>query len=351
MTGITINPSTINSGDNVTIVATGFTPNHAIIYAFAPRGADSPTGTVRSTTDENGNQTITVGPISNPNGSYQVTASDGINTAVGYFAIGSNLPTPSLTCTPSINVGGTLSFTFYGMSPMVSVWVGVVGGGGIYVVSNSLGSGTGSFTDGDQAGNYTLSATDGSHTASASFTIGSSSNVQLTLNSAGAGSVSNSPSGTSFAIGTVVTLTATPAQGATFSGWYEGINILSTSQSYQITMNANRSILGLFTSQQTVVITPNPVSQGGKISVAVTNFLANHALTITVVETGGYWSVGATDGSGNATYTNLGPITNAPGSYSLRVSDGTNSVTVSFIITGSSQPGYSNLVITNVTKV
>lgn len=80
--------------------------------------------------------------------------------------------TPTLTCTSSLKTGDVLSFSFTGFTPNAQVWVGVVGGGGVYVYASSLGAGSGSFVDGDPAGSYTLRASDDyGKVATASFTV------------------------------------------------------------------------------------------------------------------------------------------------------------------------------------
>jgi hypothetical protein len=80
---------------------------------------------------------------------------------------------PSLTCTASVPYGGDIDFDFAGFPPNVSVWVGVVGGGGSSYSSNSNGVGSGSIGPlGEAPGSYQLEAYDSfGHRATANFTI------------------------------------------------------------------------------------------------------------------------------------------------------------------------------------
>ena len=67
------------------------------------------------------------------------------------------------------------------------------------------------------------------------------------------GSVSTNPGGTSFASGTQVTLTATPASGYTFSGWSGDAS--GTATSVTVTMDSNKTVTANFTVNQTVTTT------------------------------------------------------------------------------------------------
>lgn len=75
------------------------------------------------------------------------------------------------------------------------------------------------------------------------------STYTLTLNKIGIGDVSASPAGPTYAAGTVVTLTATPLLGNTFINWTgdaSGTNTTTT-----VTMSANKTVTGNFTSNYT----------------------------------------------------------------------------------------------------
>jgi pectate lyase len=71
----------------------------------------------------------------------------------------------------------------------------------------------------------------------------------LTTNVVGSGAVAASPTGPTYAAGTVVTLTATASAGFSFAGWSG--DLVSTANPATITMNANKSVTATFTSSTT----------------------------------------------------------------------------------------------------
>ncbi len=68
--------------------------------------------------------------------------------------------------------------------------------------------------------------------------------MSITKNGSGTGSVSSDPVGSSFAPGTVVTLTATPDASSKFVGWSGGCT--GTSSTCPVTMNSNVSVTATF---------------------------------------------------------------------------------------------------------
>ncbi len=72
----------------------------------------------------------------------------------------------------------------------------------------------------------------------------------LTTNVSGSGTVTRNPNAASYASGTVVTLTATPASGFQFAGWSGDLS--GTTNPQTITMSANRTVTATFT----------PITQG-----------------------------------------------------------------------------------------
>ena len=79
--------------------------------------------------------------------------------------------------------------------------------------------------------------------------FGTVATYTLTLNKTGIGSVSASPSGGTYAAGTVVTLTATPLLGNTFTNWTGDAS--GSSLTTTVTMNANKTATGNFSSNYT----------------------------------------------------------------------------------------------------
>ncbi len=75
---------------------------------------------------------------------------------------------------------------------------------------------------------------------------GSGDQFSLTVNTSGSGTVTRDPSGGAYDAGTVVTLTATPDAGWTFSGWSGDISGMDNPAT--ITMDANKTVTATFSS-------------------------------------------------------------------------------------------------------
>jgi uncharacterized repeat protein (TIGR02543 family) len=70
----------------------------------------------------------------------------------------------------------------------------------------------------------------------------------LTVSTGGSGSVTRSPNQATYADGTVVTLTASPASGWTFTGWSGALT--GSNNPTTITMNGNKAVTATFTQSQ-----------------------------------------------------------------------------------------------------
>ena len=124
------------------------------------------------------------------------------------------------------------------------------------------------------------------------------------------GSVSTNPGGTSFASGTQVTLTATPASGYTFSGWSGDAS--GTATSVTVTMDSNKTVTANFTpiviTYYTLTTSASP-SAGGSVSTnpGGTSFASGTQVTLTATPAGGYtfsgWSGDATGTATSVTVT------------------------------------------------
>ncbi|MEM1000925.1 MAG: T9SS type A sorting domain-containing protein, partial [Bacteroidota bacterium] len=113
--------------------------------------------------------------------------------------------------------------------------------------------------------------------------------------------------GGTFASGTNVTVTATPASGFTFSNWTEGGNVVSTNSSYAFTLSANRSLVANFTvtTSNYTVSTSSAPSNGGSTSGGGT-FTSGTNVTVTTTPASGFtfsnWTEGGNVVSTNASY-------------------------------------------------
>lgn len=87
----------------------------------------------------------------------------------------------------------------------------------------------------------------------ANFTQGASGSYTLTtaVSPSAGGTVTRSPNASSYTAGTVVTLTATPASGYTFSGWSGSIS--GNTSPVAVTMDAGKSVTANFTQSNTGV--------------------------------------------------------------------------------------------------
>ena len=113
----------------------------------------------------------------------------------------------------------------------------------------------------------------------------------------------------SYVTGTVVTVIESPNPGYTFLNWTEGSTIVSTSSSYQFTINSNRTLVANFTLVPpllyAVILSANP-SIGGTTTGAGA-YTSGFSVTINALANTGYtfvnWTEGATIVSTSAAFT------------------------------------------------
>ena len=146
------------------------------------------------------------------------------------------------------------SFTASGGSGSISVatqtgcpWTASSGASWLTISSGSNGTGSGTIS-------YSVAANSGASRIASStiagqiFTCNQSGplyTLAVTKSGTGSGTVANSPTGNSFPSGTAVTLTAANGSNSTFTGWSGACS--GTSQTCQLTMNANKSVEATFT--------------------------------------------------------------------------------------------------------
>lgn len=106
-----------------------------------------------------------------------------------------------------------------------------------------------------QAGNYyVIVSNDVASVTSVVATL--TVNCSLTVNTSGGGTVSKNPDQTSYAPNAVVFITATPNTGSTFLGWAGDAS--GTANPLSLTMNANKSIVAMFSGGVSEIILDNP---------------------------------------------------------------------------------------------
>lgn len=139
-------------------------------------------------------------------------------------------------------------------------------------------------------GTVTTGASDRFHTALVSDYVWTFTTLpQVTLSSSPAAGGTTVGAG-EFAQGSVVTVTATPNTGYTFTNWTNNGTIVSTSSSYQFTMAGNKALVANFTpvlaSQFAVILSSSPAAGGTTTGSGPYN--AGSSVTVTVTPNNGY---------------------------------------------------------------
>jgi pectate lyase len=181
-------------------------------------------------------------------------------------------PPYTLTITPAANVksqvmagaGATLTSPICDGTPPVTYTLstsatptagGTVTGAGTYnsgssvtVTATPVNGYTFTGWSGDASGTSTSATVvmNSNKSVVANFQVVTTTTYTLTtnINPAGGGTVSRSPNAASYNDGTVVTLTATPAAGYTFTGWSDDAS--GTSSSTTVTINSNKIVTANF---------------------------------------------------------------------------------------------------------
>jgi len=245
-----------DAGGNVTssspIAVTVY--NTSIINASAGiGGAITPSGTI--TVPAGGSQTL----IITPNIGYKIqnvlidnSISAGavssytftnVTTNHGINATFSLVSPTTYTITATAGTGGTIA-------PSGSVSV-TAGASQLFTMTPNTGYTIASvLVDGVNQGalaTYTFSNVQAAHTISASFSLIPPTMYTLTLTTSGTGTgtLTTSPAAASYAAGTVVTLTATPAVSSLFSSW--GGALSGSVNPTTLTIDANKSVSATFT--------------------------------------------------------------------------------------------------------
>jgi uncharacterized repeat protein (TIGR02543 family) len=125
-----------------------------------------------------------------------------------------------------------------------------------------------------------------------------------TISSPGSGGTTTG-AGT-YAAGSIISVTSTPATGYQFANWTEGGSVVSTSTSYSFTASANRTLVANF-SQITYVVSTSSNPAAGGTTTGGGGFNYGSSVTVTATPASGYlfvnWTEGGSAISTNASYT------------------------------------------------
>ena len=126
--------------------------------------------------------------------------------------------------------------------------------------------------------------------------------VTLSVNPADAGTTSG---GGTFATGTEVTVSASPAAGYQFVNWTESGVQVSATASYTFTIEADRALVANFSLlQYSISVSPSP-AEGGSVS-GGGDYSHGEEVTLTAQPASGYsfvnWTEGGTEVSSSSTY-------------------------------------------------
>ncbi len=194
-------------------VNTGLSANTTYSYSVAAFDAagnvSNLSSAVSATTQSNPSYTVTV--TKNGTGAGTVTSGGSINCGNSCTSSGDPGMTVTLTATPAAG-------------SVFAGWSGVSGCSTAATCSFTLNANT---------------------TINAVFNAAPVSSYSLTVTTSGSGTVTRSPNLSTYAAGTSVTLTASPASGYTFSGW--GGACSGSSSTCTLTINSNTSVSAAFT--------------------------------------------------------------------------------------------------------
>jgi len=217
--------------------------------------------------------------------------------------------TPATECVITLNANTTVTATFSG--PQVSLATNVVGPGTIQQTppGASFASGTSIALTAVPNANAQFTGWSGACSGSANpvctFAINANTSVTATFaniftlatNVSGPGTIQQTPSGTSFASGASITLTAVPSANATFTSWV-GACAGSTNSICTFVLTANTSVTATFTANPAVTVpqTPPPAPAGSTITaqINVTGFAMPPTLTASCTIPQGSCSISGT---------------------------------------------------------
>ena len=206
---LTVTPVTGGVGDQVTVSGTGFAASQVVTVTFDAVAVTTTPATV--TTNTSGSFTATFTIPASSRGAHTVKAQDtSLNAATAIFTVG-----PKIALSPATGPAGitvTIVGSGFGASQTVTITYGTtaVTTTPATVTTNTSGGFSCSFTaPAGQAGTFTVSASDGIYTATASFvaTFSATISEQTSASSPGHVGMSLTIEGTGFLPSTTVTVT------------------------------------------------------------------------------------------------------------------------------------------------
>jgi len=270
------------AGKVVTISQSGASTQYSLNITKAGTGSGAVTNTPSGSTFNAGTSvTLTAAPAANStfagwSGACSGSASTCTITMNANASVTATFNIKSYTITATAGPNGTIS-------PQGTVSISPGANQSFTITPNSGYKIADVKVDGASVGtiaSYSFTNVTGNHTIAATFATNTSYSLTVTKAGTGSGTVTNTPSGSTFNAGTSVTLTATPAANSTFAGWF-GANI-GTSSTCTITMNANASVTATFNLKAyTITATAGAngaISPQGTVSVGQG---ANQSFTIT----------------------------------------------------------------------
>ena len=328
--GISLSVGSGYVGDPLTVTGSGFNASASVIVYY------DGTAIVSTTSTTAGQVTVQTTVPQSSAGAHTVTAADSLGSVSATFTV-----LPKMTVSPTSGAVGdlmTISGTGYGASQTVT----------IYFDGLSIGT-TASSTVGSVAqlqiavpasarGNHTLTMTDAlGYTYSVTFVT----SQKMTMTPAtGPGGTKVTLSGSGFAANAVLTITfddvATnaPATTSTATGGFGPVTFdvpPSPGGAHTVKVSDGTNVDSkTFTVTTTATINPASGFVGSKITVNASGFLGNASISITFADT---LLKTVTSGANGSFSTTVDVPAKAAGTYQVRVTDGTNTITTNFAIT------------------